>query len=155
MKAKIKPLNKGEKMTSEKIMIVDDNKEFLEEIQEILSLTGYETKVVSDSKRVLPHALKYKPNMILLDLRMQGLNGFQVAEKLRKCPETASIPIIAMSGYFPIEGNSKLIDMSNMEAYLKKPFGVLDLINRIEVVMKGNKEKWDDEVTQEGGEREF
>lgn len=142
-------------MTSEKIMIVDDNKEFLEEIQEILSLTGYETKVVSDSKRVLPHALKYKPNMILLDLRMQGLNGFQVAEKLRKCPETASIPIIAMSGYFPIEGNSKLIDMSNMEAYLKKPFGVLDLINRIEVVMKGNKEKWDDEVTQEGGEREF
>lgn len=133
-------------MTSEKIMIVDDNKVFLEELQEILTLTGYEIRTVNDSRLAISSALKYKPDMILLDLKMQGMNGFQVAEKLRECPRTASIPIVAMSGYFPLEQRSPLIDMGNMEAYLKKPFGVLDLIDHIEAVLRGSKGELQEEV---------
>lgn len=123
-------------MTAEKIMIVDDNKEFLEELQEMLILTGYNPLVINDSTAALDFALKHKPDMILLDLRMQGMNGFQVAEQLKRTPKTASIPIIAMSGYFPMDNGSSLIDTSKMKSYLKKPFSVMDLVDEIEATLK-------------------
>lgn len=122
-------------MAGEKIMIVDDNKVFLEELQETLSMCGYDAKAVSDSMKALKIARKIKPNAILLDLRMNGANGFQVAHDLKHTKETAGIPIIAMSGYFPIENQSLLLDMSNMDRRIKKPFGISDLIVEIESVL--------------------
>lgn len=124
-------------MEPEKIMVVDDNREFLEELEEILSLTGYKLRVVNDSTAALDCALKYKPDIILLDLRMQKMNGFEVAEQLKINPQTSSIPIIAMSGYFPLEKKSTLIDTNNMKTYLKKPFSVIDLLEQIEATLKG------------------
>lgn len=127
-------------MESEKIMIVDDNKELLDELKEILALSGYDPLAISDSRLAINAARKFKPRAILLDLRMNKMNGFQVAEKLKQFAETTSIPIIAMSGYFPIEKDSALLDMSHMEARLKKPFSILDLISQIETILsKGKK----------------
>ncbi len=123
----------------QKIMIVDDNKEFLSELKEILDLTGYQSIAINDSKSAFATACKKKPDLILLDLRMDGLNGFHVAEKLKQTPETCAIPIIAMSGYFPVDKQSLLIDRSNMAACIKKPFSISDVINQIETVLGENK----------------
>ncbi len=122
-------------MGSEKIMIVDDNKVFSQELQETLYLCGYDTKVVSDSANALKLARKVRPDAILLDLRLSGINGFQVAQELKDAKETAAIPIIAMSGYFPIENRSLLLDMRNMDGRIKKPFGISELITEIESVL--------------------
>lgn len=124
-------------MLSEKIMIVDDNKELLEELKEILDISGYESVVVSDPKVAFGLARKLRPNLILLDLKMANMNGFEVARKLKTSAQTKSIPIIAMSGYFPIENQANLLDMSDMKAYLKKPFAILDLISQIEAALSG------------------
>jgi DNA-binding response OmpR family regulator len=127
-------------MAAEKIMIVDDNKEFLEELRETLRLCGYDAMAVSNAKKVSKMARRIRPGAILLDLRMKGNNGFQVAEELKHAKATAGIPIIAMSGYFPIENRSILLDMSNMAGRIKKPFGISDLITQIESVLnKGNR----------------
>ncbi|MDD2752389.1 MAG: response regulator [Candidatus Omnitrophica bacterium] len=123
-------------MTAEKIMIIDDNDVLLKELQETLRLCGYDAKAVSDSRQASKVARKLKPNAILLDLRMNHANGFQVAQELKESKETAGIPIIAMSGYFPIENQSALLDMHNMDARIKKPFGISDLITEIETVLK-------------------
>jgi two-component system, OmpR family, response regulator len=122
-------------MGSEKIMIVDDNKVFSQELQETLYLCGYDTKVVSDSANALKLARRVRPDAILLDLRLSGINGFQVAQELKDAKETAAIPIIAMSGYFPIENRSLLLDMRNMDGRIKKPFGISELITEIESVL--------------------
>jgi CheY-like chemotaxis protein len=122
-------------MTSEKILIVDDNRDFLDELQETLYLCGYDAVTVSDSVRAVPVARKIKPDVILLDLRMSRMNGFQVAEELKRSAETSKIPIIAMSGYFPVDKQAVLLDLSRMEGRIKKPFAVLDLINQIEVAL--------------------
>lgn len=122
-------------MASEKIMIVDDNKEFAEELRETLYLCGYDVKVIYNSLGVYRLACKFKPDLILLDLRMARMNGFQVAEQLKHSKETFNIPIIAMSGYFPIEKESALLDTANMDSRIKKPFAVLDLVERIEGIL--------------------
>jgi CheY-like chemotaxis protein len=122
-------------MAAEKIMIVDDNRVFLDELNETLNLCGYDVKTVSNSNNTHKLACRIKPDAILLDLRMNGSNGFKVAEELKRSPETAGIPIIAMSGYFPIESKGILLDMSNMAAGIKKPFSISDLIVQIENVL--------------------
>lgn len=126
-------------MADEKIMIVDDNKAFLEELQETLYLCGYDVRIVSDSTKALKIARKIRPNAILLDLRMNGASGFHVAEELKHNKETSGIPIIAMSGYFPIENKSVLLDFSNMDGRIEKPFGISELITQIETVLNRRK----------------
>ncbi|MGE5197001.1 MAG: response regulator [Deltaproteobacteria bacterium] len=127
-------------MAGEKIMVVDDNKEFLEEISETLFLCGYEPKTVLNSTAAAYLAGKMHPDLILLDLRMNRMNGFQVAEQLKKSKQTSDIPIIAMSGYFPVEKQT-LLDLSNMEGRLRKPFAIFDLINQIEAILAAKKNK--------------
>lgn len=122
-------------MASERIMIVDDNKAFAEELRELLYLCGYDVKVVINSLDVFKSVRKLKPNLILLDLKMKEMNGFEVADKLKHSKETFNIPIIAMSGYFPIEKESIFLDMANMDSRIRKPFAVLDLIDRIEWIL--------------------
>jgi DNA-binding response OmpR family regulator len=128
-------------MTKEKIMIVDDNKELLEELKEILALSGYEPLTISNGEFAINAARKFRPDAIILDLRMNGINGFQIAAQLKRTAETTSIPIIAMSGYYPIENDSNILDTSQMDVRLKKPFSVMELITQIERILSKDKRK--------------
>jgi two-component system alkaline phosphatase synthesis response regulator PhoP len=128
-------------MMAEKVMIIDDNKEFLEELKESLFLCGYECRALSDSAKAWRVARRIRPDVILLDLKMAGHNGFQVASDLKRDKETSGIPIIAMSGYFPIEDKSALLDLSLMDRRIKKPFEIADLITEIESVLNRRKEE--------------
>ncbi|HOW43400.1 MAG TPA: response regulator [Candidatus Omnitrophota bacterium] len=129
-----KPLKK-------RIMVVDDDKEFLEELKETLLLSGYEVKEVRDSTKATGLAAEIKPDLILLDLRMQGMTGFEVANKLRAIPETKKIPILVMSGYFTEEKDGSLLSFFNMQNYLQKPFNPLDVIYQIERLLKEAREQ--------------
>lgn len=122
-------------MQEETIMIVDDNKNILDEMREILSLSGYRVVGVADSQKAAGIAQRIKPDLILLDLRMAGKNGFEVAKELKGAFSTAGIPIVAMSGYFPVDDSGMLFEKSFMKAFLKKPFAISDLITQIEVIL--------------------
>ena len=126
-------------MSANMIMIVDDDEDFLKEIQETLSLSGYDTIAVDNSKAALDVAAKVKPDVILLDIKMKGMYGFQVAERLKKAPETACIPIIAMTGCFRGQEDTRFMGTWGMEMCLEKPFNPLDLISGIEKVLKNVK----------------
>jgi len=122
-------------MTGEKIMVVDDNESLLEELREILDCSGYNAVIVSDPTAACETARVVSPDVILLDLKMVNMNGFYVAEALKQSEFTSGIPIIAMSGYYPIDQGNSLLDASRMEACLKKPFGILDMLTAIEKVL--------------------
>jgi two-component system, cell cycle response regulator DivK len=122
-------------MTGEKILIVDDNESLLEELRDILDCSGYSAITVSDPTAACETAAAVSPDVILLDLKMGNMNGFHVAQALKQSHFTARIPIIAMSGYFPIDDGNSLLDSSQMEACLKKPFGILDMLAAIEKVL--------------------
>ena len=119
-------------MISERILIIDDNKEFAEELRDILYSSGYDVVSINDSGTAVSAARRFIPDVILLDLRMHSMNGFEVAAQLKRFPLTKDIPIIAMSGYFPVEKGSGIMDLSNMHSSIKKPFSVTELITHIE-----------------------
>ena len=123
-------------MAGEKIMIVDDDIEFLSQLKEIIQMSGYSPMITYDSASALSFARKMEPDVILLDLRMDNVNGYEVAEHLQHYPETAKIPIIAMTGFYDEEEKHKnIMKNCNMKICLEKPFNPLDIIAQIENVL--------------------
>ena len=117
-----------------KVMIVDDDQEFLEELKETLNLSGYETVVVNDAALVADVAAKTKPDVVLLDIKMPGKSGFQVADELSHISHLSHVPIIAMTAFFK-DDYVPLMNISGIKKWLKKPFHPLDIIAQIEDVL--------------------
>jgi CheY-like chemotaxis protein len=123
-------------MPTKRILVVDDDLEFLQELKETLHLSGYEVDAVNKSIHAVSFAIDRKPDLILLDLRMDGMTGFEVAKELRGLPQTSRIPIIAMSGYFSEAQDCTLFDFFQIRDCLQKPFNPLDVISHIENKLK-------------------
>ena len=119
-------------MPRKKVMVVDEDIEFLEELRETLFLSGHNPLAVSDSSTAFSIARMGKPDVILLDLKTNPEHGSRIAEKLSQSPDTAHVPIIAMTGRFTDEKNSPPLDSNGIKAVLKKPFMPLDVITQIE-----------------------
>ncbi len=82
-------------MKQHKILVVDDEKDLAKFIQLILSEdTSFDVITVSDSSKVLPTVLEWKPNLILLDIIMPGLQGNEIAEQIQESSELEGIKII-------------------------------------------------------------
>lgn len=126
-------------MTARKVLIVDDDKEFLEELKEMLSNTGYDVTDVSDSVSAIKAARLIRPDVILLDLRMKSMSGFEVADRLKGFSETESIPIIAMTGFYTLKEHAWLMNFCGIRRCVSKPFNPLDVIAEIEGVLKDDK----------------
>ncbi len=118
-----------------RVMIVDDDEVFLDELYEVLSLSGYDTVSFKQGSAALKWAREARPDIILLDIKMDGMDGFQLTKNLKRYPETVEIPIIAMTGHFTGENHAPLMRECGMETCLKKPFNALNLLKQIETVM--------------------
>ena len=118
--------------TKKKVMVVDDDKEFLDEIVEILRLTGYNPVAASESIDAVEEIMQASPDIVLLDLKMDKKSGFKVADELMAKPETKEIPIIAITGVFTHQEHSLLLKMCNIKNRLIKPINPLDVIHLIE-----------------------
>lgn len=114
-------------------MIVDDDKEFLEEFKETLVLSGYEVIAVNSASSVVDIAQKTKPQLILLDLKMPSKSGLQIAYELKHLPEFESVPIIAMTAFLK-DGHLPFMNICGIQRCIKKPFNPLDIIAQIEAV---------------------
>jgi DNA-binding response OmpR family regulator len=117
-----------------KVMILDDDEEFLEELKETLSLSGFDVVAVSDVDVFLKEVYEIKPSVILLDLRMPKKSGFEVASELQKHVPKSCIPIIAMSA-FSNDNSVLLLKSLGIRKILKKPFNPLNIIAEIEDVL--------------------
>ena len=125
-------------MNAGKVMIVDDDKEFLEELREMLVNTSYDVTAINESVLAVKVARAVRPDIILLDLRMRAMSGFEVADELKRYPETKDIPIIALTGFYTFKEHSWLINFCGIKKCIRKPFNPLDIIAEIEFVLKKN-----------------
>lgn len=122
-------------MKKKKVMLIDDNEEFTDELKEALALSGYDVTAVNDTSKVLGIAKKVKPDVILLDLKMPKKSGVQLAYELRQMEEFVDVPIIAMSAFYK-EGTFSLMKVHGITKYLSKPVDLSNLIDEIEKALQ-------------------
>ncbi|MFH1260070.1 MAG: response regulator [Elusimicrobiota bacterium] len=124
-------------MAKKKVMIIDDNEEFLVELKEVLMLNNLEVVAINDVASVIERAEQTKPDLILVDLKMPKKSGFHIAEELNKIPHLADIPVIVMSGFFTEIEKANLINVYGVQKCIKKTFDPADLVVKIEEVLAG------------------
>ena len=125
-------------MPKKRVFIADDQEEILSMLKASLSMQGFEVLTSQEPARLIKLIKDFKPNLILLDLLMPGLDGFEICRILNNDPELQSIPIIIMSGL------SDLVDIKRAYAlgvvgYLTKPFDLKTAAVEIEKAI-ANKE---------------
>jgi two-component system CheB/CheR fusion protein len=121
------------------IMIVDDNVELLEELENLLKLGDYDVTAISDGSKVLEAALKDKPDLILLDLKMSPKSGFQIADEARNSAFLKDVPLIAMTGFYTENQHFWMMKLCGIKAAILKPFRPLNLISQIEFALGRNR----------------
>lgn len=82
-----------------RVLVVDDNRDSAESMAVLLRLLGHEARTVFHGEEVVPAALEFEPELILLDIGLPGLDGYEVARRVRAQPSLAGVRIAAMSGY--------------------------------------------------------
>ena len=113
-----------------KILIVEDTLSIREEVFDILTMEGYTVFQAENGEIGFEMALKEKPDLIISDILMPEMNGFEMFEKLNKKKKTKSIPLIFLSA----KGEKRDIRIGmnlGAEDYLRKPVNIDDLVSVI------------------------
>lgn len=118
-------------MNSRKVMIVDDDLEFLEELNDTLVSSGYEVVIESDPEKVVSRVAATSPEVVVLDLNMPRMSGFRVADELARAPGGERLKIVAMTGHYTEKEHFRLMRHLGIRV-LVKPFTPLDVIAKIE-----------------------
>ena len=118
-----------------KILVVDDTPANLEVVTEILSSQGYGTAAVTSGERALKWLETYQANLILLDVQMPGIDGFETCQKIKANARTANIPIIFITALSNIESISTGFSLGAVD-YISKPFQEAELLARVKTHLK-------------------
>ncbi|MCF7907409.1 MAG: response regulator [Candidatus Omnitrophica bacterium] len=119
-----------------KILIIDDEEDLSFFVKANLELVeGYEVTTATSGKEGIRVAAKYMPNIILLDIMMPGMDGYETLDKLKSSKKTMSIPVIMLTARADEESKVKAASAYN-EDYLIKPVQIDVLRAKIEEVLK-------------------
>ncbi len=118
-------------MPAKKILIIDDEKNICAAIERILSLTGvYQSEIVTNSKEAIEKINSLKPDLVLMDIMMPGINGIQICKMLRENPLTATVPVIMVTAMVDDEHIVSAIQ-SGADDYIMKPFDPQELKDKV------------------------
>lgn len=120
-----------------RILVADDEKVNVDFFKVMLTKIGFEVEVAMDGEEVLDKVRSFAPDLVLLDLLMPKMSGFQVAETLKKDDRTKDIPIVVLSAVNDIKEKVDLLGLG-IEDYITKPFNFIEIIARIRNILRSN-----------------
>ena len=113
-------------------MIFDDDHDILEVTSVILRKRQYQVEAVNDLNDFLERILRFRPNVILMDLRIPELGGKEATRIIKKTLDTKNIPVILFTAHN--NGKDNLMDVTGAQDVLFKPFNIKTLVKKIEAV---------------------
>jgi len=116
-----------------RILLVDDDPDILESTQYLVEAEGYEVETARNGREALEKLTARKPDVILLDLMMPVMDGWQFVEELRKSP-SASVPVIVLSASHGLAQKAKQL---NAAGWVAKPFDIDNLLRQIADLVRG------------------
>ncbi len=118
------------------ILVVDDSLAARQMISELLKSNGLTVKVASDGMEALNLLKKYRPDLVVLDIVMPKMNGYEVCRRIKSDPHTKEVPVVICSAkreefdrYWGIRQGA--------DAYIAKPFQPTELISTIKQLLNG------------------
>lgn len=117
-----------------KLLLADDSVTIQKVVELVLAEEGFEIKAVNNGEEALAEMQSFKPDVVLADIEMPRMNGYQLSERIKTDPLTRDIPVILLAGAFePID--EELARNVGADDYIIKPFESQELISKINAVM--------------------
>jgi diguanylate cyclase (GGDEF)-like protein len=123
----------------ETILVVDDDPDIARFVEVNLRSAGYEVAVAGDGEEALTRAATLRPDLVLLDVMMPRIDGFEVAQRLRRNPQTANTSIIMLTAK-ALSADKVTGLQSGADDYIIKPFDPIELLARVKGTLRRAKE---------------
>lgn len=118
-----------------KILIVDDEPKVQKYLNKMLSSNGYRIELASDGFEAGIKTIQFKPDLMILDLFMPGMDGFEVCKQIKKNSNTSHIKVLAYTGHDTKENRNKIMQ-AGADGYLGKPVGKSTLLQSLKDLFK-------------------
>lgn len=116
------------------ILIVEDNARNLKLARDVLNHVGYRTLEAENAEDGLALARAERPDLVLMDVQLPGMDGVEALARLRTDPLTADIPVVALTAFAMREDRDRLLAVG-FDAYLEKPIDVREFPRQVEAVL--------------------
>ena len=130
--------NKGIQIgPSQKILVVEDNQDNRELVVKVLKINGYKVIEAVDGEEALEKTKTENPDLILMDLFIPKIDGYEVTRRLKSDKDLKHIPVIALTAH-AMKGDMEVALAAGCDGYMPKPIDVRELPKQIEYFMKHN-----------------
>src|SRR5918911_4581275 len=123
---------------AQRILVVDDTPQNVKLLADLLAAKGYEVSTAASGEQALESIAKQPPDLVLLDIMMPGISGYDVCRKLRENPATALLPIVLATSLDPNQERVKGIEAGAGD-FLPKPVNPAELFARGESPLRNKK----------------
>ena len=123
-------------MAGEQILVVEDNEKSMKLLRDVLRTTGYRTLEASTGGQALVLAATHGPALVLMDIRLPDMSGFEALSRLRMDARTASIPVLAVTAQ-AMKGDRERLAEAGFDGYLSKPVDINELLTTVEQHCRG------------------
>jgi CheY-like chemotaxis protein len=125
-------------MSKGHILVVEDNLDNYELVHTILEIAGYDSFLAVNGRDGVDAARKQKPDLILMDMALPEMDGWDATKRIRGDPETAHIPLVALTVHSLPRERKRALD-AGVDAYLSKPFDAHQFIQLVESTLENFK----------------
>lgn len=122
-------------MATPSILIVDDNPANMKLVRVLLSSEGYNVRTALDAAEALSELRNSRPDLILMDIQLPGMDGLELTRKLKSDPATRGIKIVGLTAY-AMRGDQERIIAAGCDGYIPKPIDTRTLPNSIRGYLK-------------------
>ncbi len=120
-----------------RVLVVEDTEDNRRILRDLLSSAGYDVVEASDGAEGLSAVARLKPDLVVLDIQLPVIDGYEVARRLKADPKTRDIPIVAVTSY-ALAGDEDKSRAAGCDAYVAKPFSPRHLLATIRGFLPGD-----------------
>ncbi len=117
------------------VFVVDDDPEVVRAVAAVLARDGYRVTGASDSRSALLAVLADPPDLLVLDVNMPGLNGWELCDIVRRQTTTKDVPVLFLTGRREVRDQITALQVGGTD-HLKKPFGVEELRGKVRALTR-------------------
>ena len=118
------------------ILVVEDNERNLKLVRDVLEYAGYDVRVARTAEDGIALAVKERPDLVLMDLQLPGIDGMEALRRLRESPRTAGIPVVAVTAQAMKQDRERALT-AGFNGYVEKPISVRAFPDQVRSFLSG------------------
>ena len=119
---------------SKKILVVEDTEDNRQILRDLLSMAGYDMIEAHDGAEGLAKAAEHRPDLILMDIQMPVMDGYEATRRIKADPVLKSIPVIAVTSY-ALSGDEEKTRAAGCDGYIAKPFSPRQMLSKVREIL--------------------